>query len=167
MVQRIDDFLSSYKTVDFLMINYMTHSIRHIGLVVADLDKAKNFWIDLMGFRIVREMRESGPKIDKMIGLKNIDVSTCKLAPPDNKCLLELLCFHSHQSGAVWRGTPYTTGFTHIALTVDFLDQLVSRMISYGVVFPGAPQLSDDGSVRVIYAKCDDGVLLELVEVQD
>ena len=142
----------------------MISAIRHTGLVVTDLDRALHFWCDLLGFKVVKQMAESGPHIDAMMGLQDVRVTTAKLAAPDG-CLLELLCFHSHPDKPRWEGTPYSTGFTHIALTVDDLDQLVSKLTQEGVSFPAPPQRSPDGYAKVIYAKGPEGVLLELVEV--
>jgi catechol 2,3-dioxygenase-like lactoylglutathione lyase family enzyme len=142
----------------------MISAIRHTGLVVADLERALHFWCDGLGFKVQKQMEESGPHIDAMMGLQDVRVTTAKLAAPDGN-LIELLHFHSHPDRPQWDGAPYSTGFTHIALTVDDLDALVATLTPLGVTFPAAPQYSPDGGVKVIYAKGPEGVLLELVEV--
>jgi catechol 2,3-dioxygenase-like lactoylglutathione lyase family enzyme len=142
----------------------MTTAIRHVGLVVADLEKSLRFWCDTMGFVVSRQMEESGAHIDAMMGLKNVKVTTTKLADPDGN-LLELLYFHSHPDKPQWEGKPYSTGFTHIALTVQDLDETLRRLKLVGASVPAEPQLSPNGQVKVIYASGPEGVLLELVEV--
>lgn len=142
----------------------MISAIRHTGLVVADLERALYFWCDVLGFKLVKQMDESGPHIDAMMGLQDVRVTTAKLAAPDGN-LIELLRFHSHPDQPKWDGTPYSTGFTHIALTVDDLDQCVSKLTQVGVRFPEIPQYSPDGYAKVIYAKGPEGILLELVEI--
>jgi catechol 2,3-dioxygenase-like lactoylglutathione lyase family enzyme len=142
----------------------MISAIRHTGLVVADLEGALHFWCDLLGFRVSRRMEESGPHIDAMMGLANVRVTTVKLAAPDNN-LVELLHFHSHPDKPAWEGAPFSTGLTHIALTIDDLDAAVVRLSANGVTFPAAPQLSPDGYAKVIYARGPEGLLLELVEI--
>lgn len=142
----------------------MITAIRHVGLVVADLEKSLNFWCDTMGFVVSRQMEESGPHIDAMMGLKDVRVTTVKLAAPDGT-LLELLCFQSHPDKPRWEGKPFSTGFTHIALTVKDLDETLRRIKQFGASIPAEPQLSPDGQVRVIYATGPEGVLLELVEI--
>jgi len=142
----------------------MITAIRHTGLVVADLELALHFWCDVLGFKVAKQMDESGAHIDAMMGLTGVRVSTVKLAAPDGN-MIELLHFHSHPDQSRWNGTPHSTGFTHIALTVSDLDQLVSKLTQEGVSFPAPPQLSPDGNVKVIYAQGPEGVLLELVEV--
>jgi catechol 2,3-dioxygenase-like lactoylglutathione lyase family enzyme len=142
----------------------MIRAIRHTGLVVADLDRALHFWCDVLGFKVTKQMEETGPHLDAMMGLTGVRVTTVKMAAPDGN-LLELLRFHSHPDKPCWEGTPYSTGFTHIALTVDNLDQLVTQLVQEGVRFPAPPQHSPDGYAKVVYAQGPEGVLLELVEV--
>ena len=142
----------------------MIRAIRHTGLVVADFDRAINFWCDLLGFRIERQMDESGPHLDAMMGLQGVRVTTAKLSAPDGN-LIELLHFHSHPDMPVWQGKAYSTGFTHIALTVEDLDSLLKRLKAAGTTAPADPQYSPDGKVKVIYVNGPEGVLLELVEL--
>jgi catechol 2,3-dioxygenase-like lactoylglutathione lyase family enzyme len=142
----------------------MITQIRHTGLVVADLDRALSFWRDLLGFQVVRRLEEVGPHIDAMMGLKNVRVTTVKLAARDGS-LIELLKFHSHPDQPVWTGTPVSTGFTHMALEVDDLAALCRRLAEAGVAFNAPPQRSPDGGVDVTYCRGPEGVLLELVQV--
>jgi catechol 2,3-dioxygenase-like lactoylglutathione lyase family enzyme len=142
----------------------MITGIRHVGLVVADLQKSIEFWCETMGFSIVRRMEESGPHIDAMMGLKNVEVETAKLSASDGN-LLELLCFHSHPDKRKWEGKPYSTGLTHIALTVQDMDQTLRRLNRAGFPSSFVPQLSPDGQVKVVYVGGPEGVLMELVEV--
>lgn len=142
----------------------MISAIRHVGLVVTDIARSLEFWCDVMGFVVARQMEESGPHIDAMMGLKDVRVTTAKLAAPDGN-LLELLQFHSHPDKSEWVGKPYSTGLTHIALTVRDLNETVRRLKQNGSSFPSSPQFSPDGMVKVIYATGPEGILLELVEV--
>ena len=141
----------------------MISTIRHVGLVVSDLDKALQFWCETMGFVISRQMEEAGPHLDAMMGLNDVRVTTAKLADPDGN-LLELLCFASHPDKEQWGGEPYSTGLTHIAMTVSDLDEAYNRLREKGVIFISQPQSSPDGCVNVTYARGPEGIILELVE---
>ena len=143
----------------------MIQAIRHVGLVVSDLEKALYFWCDVMGFLISRQMEEEGPQIDAMMGLTDVKLTTVKLMAPEGGQILELLKFHSHPSKNFWGGMPYTTGFTHIAVTVDNMDETYKRLKNAGVTFPSDAQVSADGLVKVIYATGPENVLIELVEI--
>ena len=141
----------------------MIIQIRHTGLVVANLEDALHFWRDLLGFRVEKQMDESGSHIDAMMGLKDVRVTTEKMMAPEGG-MIELLHFKSHPDQKKWLGNPYSTGFTHIAMTVSNLDEVYKKLGAVGVVFPAKPQYSADGKVKVIYCKGPEGVLLELVE---
>lgn len=142
----------------------MITQIRHTGLVVTDLEKALRFWCGLLGFKVAIQMEESGPHIDAMMGLKDVRVTTAKLSAPDGG-MIELLRFHSHPDRPRWEGSPYSTGFTHVAMTVLDLDATCKKLASEGVAFFAPPQLSPDGNVKVTYCAGPEGVLLELVEL--
>ena len=142
----------------------MITQIRHTGLVVADLDGALRFWRDLLGFKVEKKMDESGPHIDAMMGLKDVRVTTVKMTAPEGG-MMELLHFQSHPDNPIWLGKPYSTGFTHIAMTVVNLDVAYKKLADAGAVFPAPPQYSPDGIVKVIYCRGPEGVLLELVEM--
>jgi len=142
----------------------MITQIRHTGLVVANLQSALHFWCNVLGFRVVKQMDESGPHIDAMMGLKHVRLTTVKLAAPDER-MIELLHFQSHPDRPRWEGTAFSTGFTHVAMTVVDLDASCERLKAEGVVFDAPPQCSPDGAVKVTYGKGPEGILLELVEV--
>ena len=141
----------------------MISSIRHVGLVVSDLDNALQFWCETMGFEISRQMEEAGPHLDAMMGLNDVRVTTVKLTDPDGN-LLELLWFASHPDKEKWAGEPYSTGLTHIAMTVSDLAEVYNRLREKGVTFSAPPQRSPDGRVNVTYARGPEGIILELVE---
>lgn len=142
----------------------MISTIRHVGLVVSDLDKALQFWCETMGFVVERQMEETGSHLDAMMGLNDVRVTTAKLADPDGN-LLELLCFASHRDKDQWIGQPYSTGFTHIALTVSDVDEMCLRLRNVGLDIPIQPQYSPDGCVKVLYVRGLEGILIELVEL--
>ena len=142
----------------------MITQIRHTGLVVADLGAALHFWRDVLGFRVVRQMEEAGGHIDAMMGLKDVRVTTVKMVAPDEP-MIELLHFVSHPDQPAWTGTPFSTGFTHVAMTVPDLDATCGRLSKEGVTFFAPPQMSPDSGVKVTYGRGPEGVLLELVEV--
>jgi catechol 2,3-dioxygenase-like lactoylglutathione lyase family enzyme len=139
-------------------------AIRHTGLVVADLASALYFWCDVLGFKVVKQMDESGPHIDAMMGLKDVLLTTSKLTAPEGG-MVELLYFHSHSDWPTWTGTPYSTGFTHVAMTVKDIASLCAKLVDAGVTFFAPPQHSPDGKVLVTYCRGPEGVLLEFVEI--
>ncbi len=142
----------------------MITAIRHVGLVVSDLPAALHFWCDILGFSVVKQVEEFGPHLDAILGLREVRLTTAKLAAPDGN-VIELLHYHTHPDNTSWQGQPYSTGFTHIAMTVKDLDLAYTTLSVAGVTFNAPPQLTPDGYAKVTYCKGPEGVLLELVEV--
>lgn len=141
----------------------MVTRVRHVGIVVSDIDAAQSFWCEVLGFALVRRMEESGPYLETLTGLKDARATTVKLAAPDGN-LVELLKFESHPDKPAWSGTPCSTGLTHLAMTVDDLDLEHQRLSAHGVRFVSPPLLSPDGKVKVAYCVGIEGLLLELVQ---
>ena len=141
----------------------MISEFRHTGLVVNDLDGAIHFWRDVIGFSEVRTLEESGPHIDAILHLADARLTTVKLVAP-NGAMLELLKFHSHSGSKKWHGEAYSTGFTHVALTINSFDDCRKRLESAGVQFLASPQVSPDGKVKVTYCRGPENILIEFVE---
>ena len=118
----------------------MIKELRHVGLVVTDMEKALDFWQNILGFELVKRMEESGQHLDRMIGLKGVRVTTAKLKD-QNLGMVELLQFHSHPDKSQWLGTPFSTGLTHIAFTVTDIEKTYEEFKRAGVEFPASPQL--------------------------
>jgi catechol 2,3-dioxygenase-like lactoylglutathione lyase family enzyme len=139
--------------------------VRHVGIVVRDLDRSLAFYRDLLGLAIVRQMDERGPFLDAILGMNGAQVRTVKLAAPGDNVQIELLAFTepAPQIG----GAPNLTrvGPTHVAFTVDDLDGLHQRMAAAGIRFTTKPRTSPDGRAKVTFCHDPDGTALELVEV--
>lgn len=139
-------------------------NIRHTGIVVTDLEESLCFFRDLLGFKIVKQMEESGGFIDKITGLEDAKVTTVKMAADDGN-LIELLYYHSHPRKLNNNNEICRIGVTHIAFSVDNLDAEYKRLLEAGVEFNSPPQLSPDGYAKVAFCKGPDEVFIELVEV--
>ena len=143
----------------------MPFNIRHTGIVVTDLEKSKNFYCNLLGFQVKKEVDEHGEFIDNFLDLTDVLVTTCKMTL-DNGDMVELLHYKSHPEKPD-RGKKITQiGCSHIALTVKNLDEVYDRLLSVGVELNSPPQHSPDGKVKVTFCKDPDGTFIELVEEQ-
>jgi len=140
-------------------------SIRHVGIVVSDMDVSLAFYRDLIGLRNGPVTKESGSFLDGLLGMSNARVTTAKLAGTSGPTILELLCF---ETPAATDATALNAiGPTHVALTVTDLDDLYARIIAAGYEFNAAPRVSPDGGAKVAFCRDPDGTYLELVEPQD
>ena len=141
----------------------MIKGIRHTGIVVVDLKTSLHFYRDLLGFQIVKQMKESGDFIDNILSLKNVTITTVKMAAPDGQ-MIELLHYHSHPRIQNLREI-CDIGITHTAFTVEDLNSEYDRLKGEGVRFNAPPQRSPDGYAKVTFCRAPEGTLIELVEV--
>jgi catechol 2,3-dioxygenase-like lactoylglutathione lyase family enzyme len=139
--------------------------IRHTGIVVKDMEKALYFYRDLLGFKIVKKMQESGRYIETVCGVKNISLITVKLSADDNN-LIELLYFFPPVStkGDAAKGLT-DKGFSHISCTVENIDAIHDRLSKAEIRFNSPPQVSSDGHAKVAFCQDPEGNFIELVEV--
>jgi catechol 2,3-dioxygenase-like lactoylglutathione lyase family enzyme len=141
----------------------MIKEIRHTGIVVDDLKKSLWFYKEKMGFKVFKSMDESGHFIDKILGMNNIMVSTVKMAL-ENGQMIELLDFSSHKKSML-KNSINDIGPTHIAFTVNNIDKKYNDFLHDGVEFISAPEVSENGDVKVAFCKAPEGTYIELVEL--
>ncbi len=137
-------------------------AIRHVGIVISNLDKALYFYRDILGLEIEREMIESGKYIDNLSALKGVRVKTIKMSA-DNGNLIELLYYGSHPRKSINRDI-CDIGYSHIAFTVESLHYEYKRLKEKGIEFNCIPQISPDGKAKVVFFRDPEGNLIELVE---
>ena len=134
-----------------------------MGIVVNDLDKTRDFWINTLDFKLHVEALEESPFIDELLAIKDPALTTVKLI--DSKgFILELLKFENYDVENSWSGDLKTTGLTHIALTVDNLDELTEKMSNLGYKAISEVKISPNKKVKVVFVRGPEGIMLELVE---
>jgi catechol 2,3-dioxygenase-like lactoylglutathione lyase family enzyme len=131
--------------------------------VVNDLDKTRDFWINTLGFKLHIEAKEESPYIDELLAIKDPMLTTVKLI--DSKgFIIELLKFENYQVEDSWAGDLKTTGLTHIALTVDNLDELVDNLKKQNYQPLSEIKISPNKKVKVVFVKGPEAIMLELVQ---
>lgn len=139
--------------------------LRHVGIVVRDLERSLVFYRDLLGLSVQRAMDEKGPFLDAILGMNGTRVRTVKLAHTVDAPQVELLAFEEPVPQIGDAPSLVRVGPTHIAVTVDDLDYIHRRMRDAGVTFTTEPRVSPDGGAKVTFCSDPDGTALELVEV--
>jgi catechol 2,3-dioxygenase-like lactoylglutathione lyase family enzyme len=141
----------------------MGNLVRHVGIVVNSIEKTKTFWINLMGFKLHIEAIEQSPYIDELIAIKNPGLTTVKLI--DSKgFIIELLKFENYNCEKRWSGDLKKIGLTHIALTVDNLDELVKDLKKQNYELLSEVKISPNKKVNVVFVRGPEGVIVELVQ---
>lgn len=137
-------------------------AIRHIGIVVNNLDKALYFYRDVLRLKIKREMLETGSYIENLSALKGVRVETIKMSANDGN-LIELLYYKFHPRKPINKDI-CDIGYSHISFTVESLDYEYKRLKEKGIKFNCAPQISPDGKAKVAFCRDPEGNFIELVE---
>ena len=141
----------------------MKSGIRHVGIVVQDIQKSIYFWRDHFDFSIYLDQIEEGEFIEHLLNIPNVKVRTVKMKGQDNS-LIELLYFFEKQDIDQWRGNLTSTGLTHLALNVNNLNEKIKKLQSHGFELINQPRKSENGSVMVAFIEGPEGLLIELVE---
>jgi catechol 2,3-dioxygenase-like lactoylglutathione lyase family enzyme len=141
----------------------MANTTRHVGIVVKDLAKTTDFWINLIGFQLHIDAKEISPYIDELLGIANPELRTVKLID-ENGFIIELLKFANYPAKDSWEGNLASTGLTHISLTVRDLDSLTSKLKENDYKFISEVKNSPNGAVKVVFVTGPEGLMLELVE---
>ena len=138
-------------------------TLRHVGIVVTNLNRSLHFYKDLLGLRITKELNESGDFIDKILGMRGTHVRTVKLKSDEGKSLVELLHFKTYPRGKR-KISANSIGYTHVSFSVRDIRRQYRKLIKSGVEFNSPPQDSPDGYAKVAFCKDPDGNLIELVQ---
>ena len=141
----------------------MTATVRHVGIVVQDLEFCINFWKEIFEFEIVVDQIEPSPYIDELLGIKNPNLRTVKLKDK-NGMIIELLKFENYPDIPNWNNKIYSTGLTHVALTVNDIEDIEKKLIKNNFRLKSKIMKSEKNLVKVLFAIGPENILLEFVE---
>ncbi|GIJ11979.1 VOC family protein [Micromonospora andamanensis] len=133
----------------------------HVGITVADLDKATAFFVGL-GFVVEGRMFMEGEFVDTVIGIPDSRSEIVMLRPPGGGTGLELSSFvwPDHEPGSP---TAMSTelGLRNVAFEVDDLQTALDRLAAdgYGLV-GGVGQYEDQW--RMAYVRGPEGIIVSL-----
>jgi catechol 2,3-dioxygenase-like lactoylglutathione lyase family enzyme len=140
--------------------------IDHINIVVKDLRKAKQFFIDL-GF-IAEPDKEGmlkGPAIEKLTGLKGVEGYYCSVSLPEAQTNIELICYVSPTDrDDTLIGMPNHIGIRHIAFEVTDIIKFVKSLNKKGIVFLSEIQEYTPTKKKLCYFYGPEGIVLELAQ---
>jgi hypothetical protein len=141
-------------------------TLRHVGIVINDVEIWLAFLETTLGFKISIDQVEKGEFISQLIGVPNTTVRTIKLSDSGGG-VIELLKFQNQPNSIENKKnlTPLSFGITHIALRVESIDCLVKNLNEKGLNPISEPRISNDGKAKVCYLRGPEKVFFELVEI--
>ncbi len=146
----------------------MIGGIDHVGLTVADLDRAIEFWCGRLGLRLLHRATETDPDIASLIGQDSVELEIADIDAGDGR-IIELIKY-TRPAGQPIQARSCDPGSTHVALRVDDLDATLERLEgSQGRrISPRPVVLHDPGGawdgVACCYITDPDGIIVELVQ---
>ena len=144
----------------------MIKTIRHTGIIVTKMDRALEFYRDLLGMEVVLDKEQEGEYFAKVVALEGVRMRVVMLQVPDgNK--VELFEFYSHPKKAPEKVETSDIGCSHIAIAIDDLDAAYEKFSQKGIQFNCPPIMSPDGYAKVAYCHDPDGTIIELVQILD
>ena len=107
-------------------------AVGHIGICVSDLEKSLRFWCDGLGFDVLREWRFRGSAWSRILELDgDIDLHS-RLIRRDH-VTLELMWYGKlGHLGSGQKRPMNALGLTHLAIWVDDVDAVASRILEHG-----------------------------------
>ena len=114
--------------------------IRHTGIVTKDLKKSLLFWNKYLGFKILKDVKEKGNLIDRIMLYKKVKVRTIKLKDKSGG-LIEILYFKNAPKTKKNKILPYSNGLTHISVTIKNIYKLYEFLKKKKIIFNFKPQI--------------------------
>jgi catechol 2,3-dioxygenase-like lactoylglutathione lyase family enzyme len=145
----------------------MNTSLHHVGLTVANLERAVEFYCAVLGCVVIDRAINEGRDMAAITGFPEVRMMSVDLELPGGG-RLELLEY-AQPTGARLPQESCNPGHTHVAFTVADADAAYERIVRMGGVVRsrpvqlGAPGSSWDGA-RVFYAVDPDGRTIEIVQ---
>jgi catechol 2,3-dioxygenase-like lactoylglutathione lyase family enzyme len=135
----------------------------HVGITVADLDRAIEFFVGI-GLEVEGRMFMEGEFVDTVIGIPDSRSEIVTLRPPDGGPGLELSCFvrPDHQPGSP-AALSTELGLRNVTFEVDDLQATVDELAAQGYGLVGGIGQYEQ-AWRMAYVRGPDGIIVSLAE---
>lgn len=140
--------------------------VHHVGVTVADLDRAVSFWERLLGVPSRDRRVLQGPQLGTMVGYPGVHIESCWIDLPGGTAL-ELLRYLARDEAPYDEGTAHP-GNVHVCLRVDDMDAAHAHAVACGArpvsERPIDVRAGPRAGTRLAYLRDPDGVTIELVQ---
>ncbi len=136
-----------------------------VGLVVEDLDKALDFYLNVLGMVKTGEFSVDAPKANEL-GLSNgnrFDVKVLKLENSENAAEWKLMSFGKKANHPKQNYVPDDTGMQYVTIYVKSMKPFLERIKKYGVKTLGVTPTMLDANRQFVLVQDPDGTFIELI----
>ena len=140
-------------------------AVHHVGVTVADMDRAVAFWTALLGAAARERTVLRAPQLATLVGYPGIHIERCWIDLPGGMAL-ELLRYLDRDETPYDPGTAHP-GNVHVCLRVDDMDAAHAHAVACGATpvseRPIEVAAGPRAGTRLAYLRAPDGVTIELV----
>jgi len=132
----------------------------HVGLTVSDLDRAVDFYREVLGLSVIAEFQVSGKAFATGVDVEGASAQFVHL--DGGSVRIELVAY---EPAADSQPTPRlnASGATHLGLEVEDLDRFYQELPST-VETLSPPQTTETGT-RILFVRDPEGNLIEILEL--
>jgi catechol 2,3-dioxygenase-like lactoylglutathione lyase family enzyme len=136
----------------------------HVSVVVGDLTAAIAFFTEL-GMELEGEAQVSGPWVDRVNRLDDVQVDIVMMRTPDGHGRLELTRFRTPTAVSADPAVapPNTLGIRSIMFAVTDIDDVIARLRAHGAELVGDVAQYED-FYRLCYVRGPAGIIVALAE---
>lgn len=122
-------------------------ALHHVAIIVSDYQKSKEFYVDLLGFEVIRENyrpERNDHKLDLKFGNSELEI----FAMPNNPKRVS---------------NPEACGLRHLAFKVDAIEEVIAELAAKGIACEPI-RIDDYTNEKMTFFFDPDGLPLELHE---
>ena len=136
----------------------------HVSVIVDDLPAAIAFFTTL-GMALEGEMPVEGPWVDRLNGLRGVQVDIAMMRTPDGHSRVELTRFRNPELVRVEPAIapPNTLGLRQIMFAVEDLDDTMTRLRAHGAE-PVGELVQYEDKYRLCYLRGPAGIIVALAQ---
>lgn len=134
----------------------------HTAVSVGDFDRAKQFYMEFLGFELEGEMdQRSEPELSVVVGLPNATIRWAMLRLGSYR--VELFKYYTPEGDRQAR-RQCDLGYNHMAFEVADVDAVYEQAVQAGYRCVSAPQSLRQGRTRVFYLAEPEGLVTEFIQ---
>jgi catechol 2,3-dioxygenase-like lactoylglutathione lyase family enzyme len=135
----------------------------HVGVIVDDLDAAKEFFVRL-GLEPSDTGSVEGGAVDRIVGLEGVRSDLVFMRTPDGHGQIELVKFNAPAYEGDHQEAPSNKpGIRHLSFAVDDIDAVLARLQAWGAELVGEVE-NYENVYRLCYVRGPASIIVEIAE---
>lgn len=137
-------------------------SAHHTAICINDFERARNFYVDFLGFELEGEMdHRSEPTLGEVVGLPNAKIRWAMLRHGSYR--VELFKYYTPEGDKHAR-RQCDFGYSHMAFEVADVDSVYEQATQAGYQTVSSPRIMRQGRTKVFYLMEPEGAITEFIQ---